>query len=142
MIVNLHGTVQQSGEILFDLVPLYFETDQSVHVNEVHLSFNKIVNNLHGYISSSLIDRNPVNQNQLLIFLNQSIKSRHFYNSPTHTAKYKIQCQSLQSARFYLHLFEDTEKFDFSKKGLSISVYLQLEISSNAGIFNKFKTPQ
>ena len=143
MIVNLHGHVNENGEIVFDLVPLYFDVNQTVHVTEVFVSFNKNVNNLHGYITTTLIDKNPVNQKQLLVFLPPSIKqSRHFYNSPTQKSQYKIQCRSLQSATFNLHIFEDTEKFNFRKQGLAIQVYLQLEITTHAGIFNKSKTSQ
>ena len=139
MIVNLHGSVRGDGQIIFDLVPLYFDINQEVHVNEVFLSFSKKMKTPFGYISTSLIDKSPVNQKQLLVFLQESTNVKQLYTSPTHPAKYKIQCQSLQSATFNLHLFEEAEKVNLGQKSLTIEVYLQLEIS-NARIFNQSKT--
>ena len=140
MIVNLHGSVRADGQIIFDLVPLYFDVNQSVNVNEVFITFSKKMKSPYGYISTSLIDKSPVNQKQLLVFLQESTNVKQTYTSPTHTAKYKIQCQSLQSATFNLHLFEEGEKVNLHQRGLTIEVYLQLVITSDARGFNKFKT--
>ena len=140
MIVNLNGTVNYDGKIVFDLVPLYFDVNQSVRVTEIFINFNHKMKNLHGYVSSSLIDKSPVNQKQQLVFLQQSNSFRQLFYSPTHLAKYKIQCQSLQAATFDLHLFEDGEKVNF--RDFSAKVYLQLEIVTNARVFNQLKATQ
>ena len=136
MIVNLQGYVDRDGFIIFDLVPLYFSGDQTVHVNELYMQFSSKLSNLNGFISTSLIDKSPVNQRQNLLFLHQETKnSKQLYYSPTQIAKYKIQTQSLQSATFKIVLFEGTEKVSFRKT--SIDVYLQLEIETNARLLTK-----
>ena len=136
MIVNLQGFVDRDGYIIFDLVPLYFSGEQTVHVNEVYMQFSNKLSNINGYISTSMIDKNPVNQQQQLLFLHQASKnSKQLYYSPTHFSKYKIETQSLQSATFKIALFEGTEKVSFRKT--SVDIYLQLEIETNARILNK-----
>ena len=91
MIINLRGNVTEDGEINFDLVPLYFCVNQTVHATEVFLQFDKKLSDLNGYITTSLIDKSSINQKQQLIFFHQSIKSRQLYFAPTHIAEYKIQ---------------------------------------------------
>ena len=140
MIVNLHGSVRNDGQIIFDSVSLYFDVNQSVNVNEVFITFSKKMKSPYGYISTSLIDKSPVNQKQLIVFLQESTNVKQTYISPTHTAKYKIQCQSLQSAKFNLHLFEEGEKVNLQQKGFTIEVYLQLEITSDARVLHQLKT--
>lgn len=138
MIINLHGQVSRDGHICFDLVPVYFSSNQLVHVKEVFMQFNSKLNDLNGFISTSLIDKSPVNQFQQLLFFQSKTKSRDFYYSPTHLAKYKIRTQNLQSASFKLSLFESAEKIDFRK--ITVNVYLQLEIETDAGVLVKSTT--
>lgn len=136
MIVNLHGYVDRNGQIIFDLVPLYFSGNETVHVNEVFMSYSNKLSYINGFITTSLIDKSSVNQRQNLLFLHQDSKnSKHLYYSPTHVPKYKIGAQSLQSATFKIALFEGTEKVSFSKT--TIDIYLQLEIETNARILDK-----
>ena len=133
--MNLQGQVNRNGEICFDLVPLYFSSNQFVHVNEVYMQFSSKLSDLNGFIATSLIDKSPVNQYQQLLFFQSKNKSRNLYYSPTHLARYKIQTQNLQSATFKLSLFESTEKIDFRK--VTIDVYLQLQIETNAGVLHQ-----
>ena len=140
MIVNLRGYVNRDGYIIFDLVPLYFSRRQTVHVTELFMQFSSKLSDINGFISTSLIDKSTVNQHQNLLFLHKDAKSRQFYYSPTHFAKYKIQSQSLQSATFQLSLFEGTEKINFRK--INVNVYLQLEIETDAGILKKSSDTQ
>ena len=136
MIVNLKGYVDRDGYIIFDLVPLYFSGDQTVHVNELYMQFSNKLSNVNGFISTSLIDKSPVNQEQNLLFFYQGPKSsKQFYYAPTHLAKYKIEVQSLQAATFKISAFEGTEKISFRKT--STDVYLQLEIETNARLFKQ-----
>ena len=61
MIVNLQGFVDRDGYIIFDLVPLYFSGDQTVHVNEVYMQFSNKLSNINGFISTSMIDKDIKN---------------------------------------------------------------------------------
>ena len=120
MIVNLNGYVE-NDIIKFEVCPLYFEQHQFVHVNELFIKWKRQTNHIYGFIQSSLIDQSPVNLDQQLLFFHQHEKSNYMYYSPTHQMKYKIQCSSLHSSVFKLHL---SEKREIEK------IYLQLEISN------------
>ena len=120
MIINLEGKVIKN-DIIFDECPVYFNHNQFVHVNELFIQFEKPCKELYGYIESSLIDRSTVNLKQQLLFFQQKEESSYIYYSPTQIAKYKIQCQSILSSVFKLHLCRQ-EKIE--------KIYLQLEITN------------
>ena len=120
MIINLVGTTRDSL-IIFEQCPIYFDKNQFVHVNELAIEWKDQVSNVHGMISSTLVDLSPVNMNQQLLYFNQNHESALMYYSPTHIAKYKIQCPSLQASVFNINL---SEKHEIEK------VYLQLEITN------------
>ena len=120
MIINLNGKVI-NNDIVFDECPVYFDHSQQVHVNELYIEWEKSCKNIHGYIETSLIDRSTVNLKQQLLFFHQRKESNYIYYTPTHLAKYKIQCSSLLSSVFKLHL---------SKQEKIEKIYLQLEISN------------
>ena len=120
MIINLNGTVT-NNEIVFEECPVYFENNQYVHVNELFILWKNPVKNVVGYIESSLIDRSPVNLNQQLLFFQQRKESNYIFYTPTHLSKYKIQCSTLHSSLFKIHLLE-TEKIE--------KIYIQLEITN------------
>ena len=120
MIVNLNGVVH--GDFIdFNLCPMYFESNQFVHVNELFIQWKTQAKNVHGYIESSLIDQSSVNLKQQLLFFHQRKESNYIYYTPTHLSKYKIQCSSLHGSVFKIHL---SEKHQIEK------IYLQLEISN------------
>ena len=120
MIINLVGTTRDSL-ITFELCPIYFDKNQFVHVNELAIEWKYQVSNVHGMISSTLVDLSPVNMNQQLLYFHQNHESTLMYYSPTHISKYKIQCPSLQASVFNINL---SEKHEIEK------VYLQLEITN------------
>ena len=120
MIINLKGQVK-NDDIIFEECPVYFENNQFVHVNEMFIKWKKPCKNVYGFIESSLIDRSPVNLDQQLLFFHQRKESNYMYYTPTHLAKYKIQCSALHSSLFKLHLSVQ-EKIE--------KIYLQLEISN------------
>ena len=119
MIINLNGKVK-NNEIVFDC-PVYFGNNQFVHVNELLIKWENPCKNVIGYIESSLIDRSPVNLNQQLLFFHQRKESNYLFYTPTHIAKYKIQCSALHSSLFKIHLLEQ-EKIE--------KIYIQLEITN------------
>ena len=120
MIINLIGTVENTI-INFDLTPVYFEKNQYVHVNEIAIAWKKPQVEVFGTISSTLVDLSSVNLDQQIIFFHQHHQSKYLYYSPTHVAKYKIQCPSLQASVFNISL---PEKHEIEK------IYLQLEITN------------
>ena len=134
MIINLLGEADSSGEINFNLTPVYFGNHQTVAVNEIFVLFNKKVSDVICVLTSTLIDRSPVNLNQQLLLFYQEKKSRCNFFTPTHKAKYKIQNSSLQSSVFTLKLYK-ADEINERITNLEIEkIYLQLEITTNAGI--------
>ena len=120
MIINLTGTVDNAN-INFQLTPVYFEKNQYVHVNEIAIQWKEPQTQIHGTISSTLVDLSSINLDQQIIFFHQHHQSKYLFYSPTHTAKYKIQCPSLQASVFNISL---SEKNEIEK------IYLQLEITN------------
>ena len=120
MIINLVGTVEDTN-ISFDLTPIYFEKNQCVNVNEIAIQWKEPQTQVYGTISSTLVDLSSVNLDQQIIFFHQHHQSKYLYYSPTHVAKYKIQCPSLQASVFNISL---SEKHEIEK------IYLQLEITN------------
>ena len=120
MIINLYGTVN-NDVIEFEPAPIYFEHGQRVQINEMVIHWEKEVSNIQGLICSSLVDLCPINPKQQLIFFSQSESTSLFHYSPTHTARYIIQCPSLQASVFQIQL---------SKQEKIEKIYLQLEISN------------
>ena len=120
MIINLTGTVDNTT-INFQTTPVYFEKNQYVQVNEIAIQWKQSQTEVHGTISSTLVDLSPVNLDQQIIFFHQHNQSKYLFYSPTHVAKYKIQCPSLQASVFNILL---SEKHEIEK------IYLQLEITN------------
>ena len=118
MIINLTGQVQ-NNEIQFNLFPLYFQNNQTVKALYIEIYWEKEVGDIHGYISSSLIDQSPMNENQEVIRFNNVNRSNYTFHAPVNPAVYKVQCNSLFSSVFNLHL---------SKQHKIREIHLQLEI--------------
>ena len=108
MILNLKGKIIKD-QIEFDLPPLHFQKNHWVHVNYLFIKWSNSVKNLHGQITATLIDRSPFNNNQEILLFTQTNKSNFLLFTPTHVAKYKIQCPCLQSSVFNISLSEKHE---------------------------------
>lgn len=135
MLINLVGTVDVNGQIDFDDMPMImFGMNDFVSVTEMFICYDDKMSNINGYLSSTLIDRSPINCRQQLIFFYHLEKSRFFYYTPTHLAKYKILCSDLQSSFFQLHLSEADKILNFREKPIQ-KIYIQLKIETDAGIF-------
>ena len=120
MLINLRGSVH-NDEIKFDLTPVYFSSNSHVRVTEMAIQWDGKAQNIHGKITTTLIDKSPVNPSQQLLFFYQSERSNFMFYTPTHPAEYKIQCPSLQSSVFNIHL---------SEKHQIREIYIQLEINA------------
>ena len=128
MIINLHGKVNNDQTLQFDLTPVYFEKNCNVAITQLWMEFSKRETEIYGYISSSLVDKSPINPRQQLLFFSNREKSRILHYTPTHLEDYKIQCQSLHSSVFELHCY-DTEL----KTPKINNIYIQLKVT-NAGV--------
>ena len=118
MIINLKGKIQNDS-IEFNIFPLYFQNNQTVKALYIGIEWEKEVGDVHGYLSSTLIDQCPMNENQELIRFNDVNKSNYTFHAPANPAVYKVQCNSLFSSVFQLHL---------SKQHKIREIHLQLEI--------------
>ena len=108
MIVNLRGRVKNNS-IHFELPPLFFHRNHFVQFNYLFIKWSKAVGDLHGEITTSLIDRTPFNRFQEILLFSQAPKSNFLHFTPTHPVKYKIQCPCLQSSVFNISLSEKHE---------------------------------
>ena len=120
MIIDLYGTVVDN-EIQFTNLPaVYFGDRFTVSVTQMFIKLKKKYSNIYGTLCSTLVDRNPINPQQQLLFFNQNNVSYYIRASPTHLADYKIVCPSLDSSVFTLQL---------SKAAEIEKIYIQLKIS-------------
>ena len=132
MLINLKGTVH-NNEIKFDLTPVYFSSNDNVRITEMAIKWDEVVKNIHGKITTTLIDKSPVNPSQQLIFFHQPDRSNFMFYAPTHPAQYKIQCPSLQSSVFNIHLSEKHKNQKIKE------IYIQLEINARIQQINSKK---
>ena len=125
MIINLTGKLR-GDEVVLDLAPVYFERGQTVCVTKLFIQFSSKVDEFSGTITSTLVDKSPLNPDQQLLFFNKSKKSSTLFVTPTHLEQYKIQLPSLQSAVFNLHLTtaDEREKLEIEK------IYIQLLVTN------------
>ena len=108
MILNLRGRVVNNS-IYFELPPLFFQRNHFVKFNYLFINWSKAVGDLFGEITTSLIDRTPFNRFQEILLFSQTQESNFLHYTPTHSAKYKIQCPCLQSSVFNISLSEKHE---------------------------------
>ena len=107
-------------ELMFDLPPLDFNLQQTVHVNEIAIKWKRSHKNAAISLQCTLIDKSPLNPTQQLLFAYQNYESDFLFYSPTRAQEYKIQRSSLQSSQFTLFT---------SVKDPIQEVYIQLVIS-------------
>ena len=122
MIINLYGDIDGDGNIQFlDFPVVYFVGKHSVHVNEMGIKWKrKLKTSVNGRLSSSMIDKCPINPRQQLLFFYDTKGSDFTFVTPTRPQMYKIQCPSLNDSVFNLQLSEKQE---------IENIYLQLEFS-------------
>ena len=108
MIINLTGKVQKN-EVHFNLFPLYFENIQKIRALYISIEWEKNVEEIHGFLSTSLIDQSPMNEEQELIRFHNVNRSNYTFYAPVHPPVYKVQCNSLLSSVFQLHLSKQQE---------------------------------
>ena len=128
MLIHLEGTVN-NNVIEFDLPQLYFKQGQMVAITEVNLDYARKIHYVHGYISSSLVDKSPNNSKQQIFNIHQSHVSNYTQFTPTHLSYYKMQCLDLNSSVFKIYVFGwDKTGKQTILRNLIKRVYLTLQI--------------
>ena len=110
MLVRIKGKMM-NNEIHFDFPALFFEKKAFVCLQNLVINFKIIQESVSGNISTTLIDRNPVNPEQVLADFQSMTPSKHFCYQPTHLNYYKIQRMDLSSSEFSLK-FRENIKID------------------------------
>ena len=121
MLINLWSE-PDDGTFKFDLPALYFRPRQLVCVTKFYIIWKEKSKPPLLSLTSTLVDKSPINPNQQLICFGQEKSSNYIYVTPTLKEYYKIQCLDFQASQFDLInlLKEDLPKID--------KIYLQLEI--------------
>ena len=107
MLIDLQAT-NINENLAFQLPYMKFENN-NVSVTELFIEFKEPVQ-IFGYISSTLVDRNPYNPKQVIFKFCQEQESRYIHRTPTHFQTYKIQRTELQTAEFQIHVSEKTKE--------------------------------
>ena len=123
MLINLLAQ-NQNEDFMIRLPYLQFQNNE-IAVTELFIKWKSKVTT-HGYISSTLVDKNALNPDQIIFWFSQEDES-YLHCKPTQLQSYKIQRTELQSSEFEIHI---SEKDNFKKIE---KIFLQLKIT-DAGI--------
>ena len=96
MLINLWGTVEDRN-IVFDSIPFIQLHGQMVGVKEVLIQWETKRNNFIGMITTSLIEKSPINLYQELLIVPQEYPGIFLYYTPTHISYYKTRLNQLNS---------------------------------------------
>ena len=88
---------------------LFFEQKTYVCLQNLRIKFKKIRNQVTGSISTTLIDRSPINPDQVLADFQCNTVSKDLFYQPTHLQYYKIQRMDLTSSEFSFKFRENTK---------------------------------
>ena len=96
MLINLWGTVQDRN-IVFDSIPFVQLHGQMVGVKEILIEWETRRTSFIGMITSSLIEKSPINLHQELLIVPQEYPGIFLYYTPTHISYYKTRLNQLNS---------------------------------------------
>ena len=96
MLINLWGTVQDRN-IVFDSIPFIQLHGQMVGVKEILIEWETRRTSFIGMITSSLIEKSPINLHQELLIVPQEYPGIFLYYTPTHISYYKTRLNQLNS---------------------------------------------
>ena len=96
MLINLWGTVKDQT-VVFDSIPFLQLHGQMVGVKEVLIQWETKRNNFIGMITTSLIEKSPINLYQELLIVPQEYPGIFLYYTPTHISYYKTRLNQLNS---------------------------------------------
>ena len=107
MLVRIKGKVSNE-QIEYQIPSLFFENKSFVSLQHLIIHFKSFQNSLSGRISTTLIDRSPINPEQVLANF-QTIATKTLCYQPIHLQYYKIQRLDLTSSEFNLNFRENIE---------------------------------
>ena len=121
MLINLWSD-SPDGKFNLDLPSLYFRPQQLISVTKLYIIWKEKCKPPMLTLTSTVIDKSPINPMQQLICFGQEKSSNYIYITPTHKEYYKIQCMEFQASQFNLVnlVKEDLPKIE--------KIYLQLEV--------------
>ena len=107
MLVRIKGKIS-GDKVHYQIPSLFFENKSFVSLQHLIIHFNTIQDSISGRISTTLIDRSPINPDQVLANF-QSTRTMDLYYQPNYLQYYKIQRMDLTSSEFNLHFRENIE---------------------------------
>ena len=120
MLINLWGTVN-GNTIEFDSLPYIPLTNHVVGVKEILIEWKTPRANFIGMLTTSLIEKSPINLHQELLLIPQEYSGTFLYYTPTQISYYKTRLNQLNSSVFQIETLE--------KQLPSIKrIYLQLNL--------------
>ena len=105
MLVRIKGKIL-NDKVHYQIPSLLFENKSFVALQHLIIHFKSHQNNVSGRISTTLIDRSPINPDQVLANFQSSTTMDLFYQ-PNYLQYYKIQRMDLTSSEFSLHFREN-----------------------------------
>ena len=105
MLINLWGTVQDRT-VVFDSIPYIQLNGQMIGVKEVLIEWETKRTSFIGMITSSLIEKSPVNLHQELLIVPQEYPGIFLYYTPTQIYYYKTRLNQLNSSVFQIETLE------------------------------------
>ena len=110
MLVRIKGKAI-NNDLLFNFPALFFEEKTYVSLQNLTIKFKISQTIVTGTVSTTLIDRSPINPEQVLADFQSHITSKTLSHQPTHLHYYKIQRMDLTSSEFSFK-FRENIKLD------------------------------
>ena len=108
MLIRIKGKIL-NNEIQFQIPPIFFDNKSFVSLQQMIIQFNTNQVNISGSLSTSLIDRSPINPDQVLADFQLIPTTKTLFYQPTHSHYYKIQRMDLTTSEFNLSFREKIE---------------------------------
>ena len=130
MLVRIKGKIL-NDKVHYQIPSLFFENKSYVSLQHLIIHFNTIQDSIFGRISTTLIDRSPINPDQVLANFKSSTTMNLFYQ-PNYLQYYKIQRMDLTSSEFSLHFRENIKIKEIDE----IEILLHI---TDAGVQHRFE---
>ena len=131
MLITVETNQIRNNELGFELPQLYLDPNKNyvISIEGFHLELDKKVNGSHFVsLSTTLVDRNPCNPYQEVLFFVIDNRERVVHITPSRVHEYKIQLYELNSAVFALHFKSEDIQIERIKFAL-----IQLKIEETYG---------
>ena len=122
MLVRIKGKTL-NNTIQFQIPSLYFENTSYVSLQHILIEFKSTHKALTGHLSTTLIDRNPFNPEQVLADFQQSTETKTLFYQPPHLQYYKIQRMDLTSSEFNLSFRENIKIEEIIKIDILLHIF-------------------